>query len=532
MDKLSLTEEECRFYTPTAPQLDSVRDDVYQYAPIQSGEIRVLYLEPAIDFDAPLQCYLKHGPIRWDGTFQPYITLSYCWGKIKEDGSHLNKKVWCAGAAIPITSNLDTALRHIRQNFANVISDLFVEPGVWVDVGIWIDAMCINQANTLERNEQVMSMFRIYSNSSRLVVWLGLWSQFGPHHNHDAQIAPTGSGADSQSLLKSPWFSRRWVVQEYALTPIHSRFYLCEDTFIPCRNLHHGLLTAKSGLAIYERFGYDPGTSLLLYLCRFDKTLCSRAHDLVYSLVPIAQVFGSPEVAGVTIDYGMSVEDCFLDVARGILGAENVEIERLGPLLAVATTKRPEHSSLPSWVPDWRASSKYTFREQQIAVDRLLSPFEFERELSENARDSPARAVQLRQQKFGPGLRYVGGSFLRIAGRFFKPCFPPNCEHRNRSFNGRDPSMLKLAESCWSCVLINDSNWTKLEATTKKTLEDLDGDKQALFMIPREAVIFILDFQYDSCYELASCLSVDYISDEIRQMFLEEPEKHETITLI
>ena len=69
--------------------------------------------------------------------------------------------------------------------------------------------------------------------------------------------------------------------------------------------------------------------------------------------------------------------------------------------------------------------------------------------------------------------------------------------------------MLKLAESCWSCVLINDSNWTKLEATTKKTLEDLDGDKQALFMVPREAVIFVLDFQYDSCYALASCLSVD-----------------------
>jgi hypothetical protein len=38
---------------------------------------------------------------------------------------------------------------------------------------LWIDALCINQADHLERQEQVQQMHQIYENAVQVMVWLG-----------------------------------------------------------------------------------------------------------------------------------------------------------------------------------------------------------------------------------------------------------------------------------------------------------------------------------------------------------------------
>jgi hypothetical protein len=38
---------------------------------------------------------------------------------------------------------------------------------------LWIDAICINQKDTAERNEQVKQMGKIYKFAERVIVWLG-----------------------------------------------------------------------------------------------------------------------------------------------------------------------------------------------------------------------------------------------------------------------------------------------------------------------------------------------------------------------
>lgn len=38
---------------------------------------------------------------------------------------------------------------------------------------LWIDAICINQATTLEKNHQVSMMGMIYSQAECVIVWLG-----------------------------------------------------------------------------------------------------------------------------------------------------------------------------------------------------------------------------------------------------------------------------------------------------------------------------------------------------------------------
>ncbi|KAK3340003.1 heterokaryon incompatibility protein-domain-containing protein [Lasiosphaeria hispida] len=58
-----------------------------------------------------------------------------------------------------VTLNLRTALLNIRQ------------PGQ--PCTLWVDAVCIDQANVLERSHQVSIMAGIYRNATRTIVWLG-----------------------------------------------------------------------------------------------------------------------------------------------------------------------------------------------------------------------------------------------------------------------------------------------------------------------------------------------------------------------
>lgn len=71
----------------------------------------------------------------------------------------ITQTIMIDGYALPIRSNLYSALRHMRS--AEVVMPL------------WIDAICINQNNIVERNEQVQRMANIYRGASQLLIWLG-----------------------------------------------------------------------------------------------------------------------------------------------------------------------------------------------------------------------------------------------------------------------------------------------------------------------------------------------------------------------
>ncbi|EON70018.1 hypothetical protein W97_09284 [Coniosporium apollinis CBS 100218] len=99
--------------------------------------------------------------------FQPvYEALSYTWGSTDnretayvESSASLSPSSGPITATIQIGQNLASALRHLRyQAEARVL---------------WIDAMCINQEDIAERNEQVQRMATIYRLAYRVVVWLG-----------------------------------------------------------------------------------------------------------------------------------------------------------------------------------------------------------------------------------------------------------------------------------------------------------------------------------------------------------------------
>ncbi|KAH9899109.1 heterokaryon incompatibility protein-domain-containing protein [Xylariomycetidae sp. FL2044] len=83
-----------------------------------------------------------------------YKTLSYPWGLAKS-----KRPIQLDGSPFVITVNLECALRLLRRTDEDVI--------------MWIDAICINQADTAERESQVGMMRHIYEKAGEVVVYLG-----------------------------------------------------------------------------------------------------------------------------------------------------------------------------------------------------------------------------------------------------------------------------------------------------------------------------------------------------------------------
>lgn len=149
----------------------------------------------------------------------PYDALSYTWGQadatsvieiIAQDTVH----------ELPITPNLESALRQLRDENNPLKYRL-----------LWIDAICINQNDDDEKNNQVPQMGAIFSQARKVLVWLGK-SESGSDKalqfiHQILDLDNVGSLVKDEAkiddwaalfqLLRRHWFARRWVIQEIAL---------------------------------------------------------------------------------------------------------------------------------------------------------------------------------------------------------------------------------------------------------------------------------------------------------------------------
>ena len=124
---------------------------IYPSRPLAEDEIRVLHLSPGY-FDENIRADLQIVTL---GSGLHYEALSYTWG-----GSVEERSIILDGErSFSITDNLWYALRRLRSPSE---AQTF-----------WVDALCINQADTEERNKQVSRMFDIYKAAHRVIVWLG-----------------------------------------------------------------------------------------------------------------------------------------------------------------------------------------------------------------------------------------------------------------------------------------------------------------------------------------------------------------------
>lgn len=161
-------------------------------------EIRIIVLRKGKS-DDPVMCDIKHVSFNESPSYE---ALSYTWGERtdKVQITLANSKFW-------VTQNLFLALRQLRSEEC--------------DKCLWIDAICINQNNTEEKNNQVQQMARIYQMAKHVHVWLG-------PENETSKLAMT--------FLKK----------------INTKVRACIDSGSPLREVHEWIKAA------FENPEYDP----------------------------------------------------------------------------------------------------------------------------------------------------------------------------------------------------------------------------------------------------------------------------------
>jgi len=127
-------------------------DPTQLYSTLPSDKsIRLLRLQCGVH-EQPISCSLI---VTDDYISTPeYYALSYCWGDVTD-----TTELICNGRSIPVTKTLYAALHRLREKIASRL--------------VWADAVCINQKNTEERNQQLSIMKQIYIHASSVFIWAG-----------------------------------------------------------------------------------------------------------------------------------------------------------------------------------------------------------------------------------------------------------------------------------------------------------------------------------------------------------------------
>lgn len=317
----------------------------------------------------------------------PYSALSYAVGQNQrqiEIKLREKRRLY----DIEIGENLHTALVHLRR--ANH------------DVTLWIDAVSINQSDNQERAQQIKLMSDIFSNAANVCIWLGpaatgptdirsheldlpysndlamkLAKQVLDLKQLDAVVGDSDRRADFfclTRLMASPWFTRRWCVQEVLMAKratVHCGDYVMPwSDFVDMAQLlgtkwpeiqvtidrltqqkvgHAHLIGAlalidTSALILRQTSTGEIAErlltieSLLTLLAMYEVTV---SLDAVYSIYNLAR-----DLAGTNkprIDYGLQPRELFSDVTELIVRSSsslNIICYPWAPL-----------APLPSWIP-------------------------------------------------------------------------------------------------------------------------------------------------------------------------------------
>ncbi|KAF2717503.1 HET-domain-containing protein [Polychaeton citri CBS 116435] len=351
----------------------------YQYNSLPgTGSIRILVLEPSLQFRDPIHCHLEVAQLT---RAAKYHALSYCWATEAGDAS-LCRILNIHGERLPVTRNLYEGLLRLRSRTRSR--------------RLWVDAVCINQKDNDEKGRQVAIMADIYANANHVKVWLGeghsqdedlealrVIECIGQRrHDSGGSSAKTISYHDFDTcalreLLEGDWesmdavqlkdaipsivkltdkllpiakrryFSRRWMVQELRLA---SSITFCwgscscpASTFMSMRMLF--LLDDCAALlktcghqtteSIYTRIhdtcwpftefcswyfveemsGYDGKIDLAAYLEATSGLACSDPRDRIYALLSL------DSDCKLRPDYNVTAAEAFINFAKEIVEA-------------------------------------------------------------------------------------------------------------------------------------------------------------------------------------------------------------------
>lgn len=363
----------------------------YVYLPIMEKHLRLLVLHPGERRDV-LSATLVHTSLEKLSRSE-YETISYAWGDASIRSYMLVDK-----AFLDIPASAAEVLRQVRHKRKSR--------------RLWIDAVCINQADVHERQEQVTFMRYIYTDASANIIYLGqsdnhteaalktvrdiladLASQVQDSADmqdllYNSNGSPTIESGHSrgspynnealQSLYDRPWFTRLWVIQEAALSPKNVCLWgqhqmqllelLLAAVWYRFKNYRFEVIRDKSLIkaarfydAVYYGSSHDYSLrnrrSLASYLDLSRHFKSSLASDKVFAMLGLLDTkFQNNDFWRLlTPDYHKTEHQVFTDAFRAAL-MQDQSLHR--PLSMNFVHHRDQidvnGTGLPSWVPELR----------------------------------------------------------------------------------------------------------------------------------------------------------------------------------
>jgi hypothetical protein len=341
---------------------------------VGAHSIRFVILQPG-DFSAPIAIKILQTNL---SIKRPFEALSYTWG----DQSNL-QPITVHGLkrrVLHVGENLEVALRHLRDTKRTRT--------------LWIDALCICQYDNQERNQQVMRMAEIFGQARNVCIWLGE----AANHSDEAMefindVSHLGkldrlvknSGAIGKwhalaELMRRPWFSRRWILQEVAfarkatvycgmkqvnwsdfsdaVTLFGDKFNEVNKLFRPSsprlnesvENISLGNVRHVSAHALVTTLNQIVRKAadgrVILKLCNMETLISSFAllqvtnpRDTVYAIMALAT---DVRPMREPVDYSKSISEVFKDLINHIVNS-------FGTLDIICRPWAPLCSELPSW---------------------------------------------------------------------------------------------------------------------------------------------------------------------------------------
>lgn len=363
------------------------------YCPLNTelGEIRVLNVhcggqKDGLILDFEVIRILNNSELDFDA-------ISYQWGS--QEGEHC---IQLHNKPFIITSSLNKMIRDLRhrRNISRV----------------WIDALCINQKDIPERNQQVQLMRKIYRCARQVRIWLDLEIKETDPAYQELLTFDFGSEKDPNSLIslkiesdlieygprfwkpicdiaRLEYFNRVWVQQE--MSNAQRLSVQCRRTPIPTARLINfvhawsrieekqamGLYTPKeNGHELFEvvplRFFSRPeggistlgdnAMDLLEEFCRSSELQCTDERDIIYGLIFLAYNWQENDIV---VNYSLPVLEVFREAMISYLrvygSIEFLEEAGLSFSRNESITAKPS-----SWVPDWRERTRSDRRRYEL----------------------------------------------------------------------------------------------------------------------------------------------------------------------
>jgi hypothetical protein len=371
---------------------------LFNYRPLKNEDsIRLLNLEPGSE-DDPIRCQLLN--VRLSSNPR-YEAISYTWGR-----NDYPKLISVNDVQIEVTETLYKALHHFRLPKHRRT--------------LWADAICINQIEAIERSKQVAMMKKIYETANTTLIFLGpsLPNKDLPFpvsvesdqlvfdlmekaranlKNEDESseqrrhllakgiminesvlgVSQTDKLNAILNLLSREWFQRIWVMQELAVSKDPLLFWgnhwepwdalvdLIQATADDIPGAIYPGLAAEyiidrpNRLARrrqrYQQEGGSPMHNLLSISMKY--FTATNPRDKVFALLGLVHDEGT-----ITADYTLSTQEVFINATvSSFKEADTILCEPFQLLGMVSLSANGRYrSSLPSWTPDFTASSEFT----------------------------------------------------------------------------------------------------------------------------------------------------------------------------